>query len=99
MTTTTKPVPLRTIESGEIDHPGWCSADHCRADRIGKSHESAPVKVGDLTMTVAKSVMDCATDAIVMIDANRGDYESTVVLRFAEIPAFVKTLMDLYTQQ
>jgi hypothetical protein len=99
MTTMTKPVPLRTIEPGEVQHPRWCSPDHCRADRVGKSHESAPAKIGDLTMTAAKSVMDCATDAIVMIDASRGDIESTVVIRFLEIPTFVKSLMDLYVKQ
>jgi len=98
MTTTTGPVPLRVIEPDGYRHPGWCSPHYCRADLVGRSHESEPIKVGNLKMTAAKSVVD-STDAIVLIDANRGDVEGSIVVRFLEIPTLVRTLMDLYVKQ
>ena len=97
---TTTPVPLRVIKPGEIYHPPWCSPDHCRVNEIGKTHESAPVEVAGLTLTVAQPAMDRPTDAVVMIDSCPDDQEiKAVVLRFGDVPAFASTLLGLYSRQ
>jgi hypothetical protein len=74
--------------------------DHCRADRIGRSHESAPLDVVGLTLTVTKSVMDRPTNAVLMIDTCPESGESsTVVVRLDEVPTLTRALLELYTRR
>lgn len=98
MTTTAEPVPLRVIEPGELVHPGWCSPHYCRAVEVGTTHESAPMNVGNLKVLASKPARDF-TEPVVLIDADRGDAEGSIVVRFMEIPFLVRTLMDLYVKQ
>jgi hypothetical protein len=94
-----RPTPLPLTRAGDIDHPSWCSPAHCRADRLGRSHESAPVRVADLTLTVAQSTSDRPTHAVVTIDSCPDDQEiAAVIVRLDDVPALARTLLGLYTK-
>jgi hypothetical protein len=83
----------------EHPHPPWCSLDHCRADRIGKSHESAPVRVGDLTLTVSQSATpDCRTHAVLVIESEPTEGGNFLVLRLGEVPDVARALLEVFTR-
>jgi len=98
--TGTKPVPLRRVGPGEVLHPGWCSPQHCQVTEAGpkgKTHESAPVVVGGLTVSVSQSEMDTPTYAVVIVEEDPSDPEGgTVVLRLHDVPAFARALLEFY---
>lgn len=98
--TTTQAVPLRPVGPGEVFHPGWCSSDHCQVREpgpTGKTHESAPVAVAGLTVSVTQSVMKGPTHPVVVVDADPTDDESgSVIVRLHDVPAFTKALLEFY---
>ena len=96
----TEPIPLRRLGPGEILHPGWCSPNHCQVTetgKTGKTHESAPVTVGGLTVSVSQSEMDRTTHPVMIIEDDPSDAESgAVMLRLHDVPALTKALLELY---
>jgi hypothetical protein len=98
--TTTKLVPVRSVGPGEVFHPGWCSPDHCQVREpgpTGKTHESARVAIGGLTVSVCQSVMACATHPVVVIETDPSDDErGSVIVRLHDVPAFTKALLEFY---
>jgi hypothetical protein len=90
---------MRVIEPGEIPHPGWCSPEHCRADRVGMTHESAPVEVAGLTVTVGQPATDTFTHPLLTIETDPKDNDGRVVtLRLGDVPKFTKALLAFYCQ-
>jgi hypothetical protein len=98
--TRVEPIPLRRVGPGEILHPSWCSPDHCQVSepgKTGKTHESAPVAVGGLTVSVSQSVMDSFTHPVMIIEDDPSDADSgAVMLRLHDVPAFTKALLEFY---
>lgn len=93
---------MRVIEPGEIYHPGWCSADHCQVREpgpTGRTHESAPVAVAGLTVSVCRSEMARPTHAVVVVEVDPTDEEGgSVTLRLDAVPVFAKALLEFYCQ-
>ncbi|GIH13078.1 hypothetical protein Raf01_12500 [Rugosimonospora africana] len=57
------------------------------------------MRVADLTLTVAQSTSERPTETVVMIDSCPDDQEiAAVVVRLDDVPAFARTLLDLYTR-
>jgi hypothetical protein len=86
----------------EVFHPRWCSPDHCQVRGVGdteKSHESARVEIGGLTLSVNQAAIECQTHPVLIIEEDPTDEESSaVVLRLYEAPGFAKALLEFFCQ-
>jgi hypothetical protein len=86
-------------EPDEMLHPAWCSPAHCRADRVARSHESAPLEVAGVMVTVTRSVIGNLSDAVVMIDSDASGEGPSVVLKIGEVPALADLLLTLHRRR
>lgn len=80
----------------EMFHPAWCSPAHCRADRVTRRHESAPMEVAGVMVTVTRSVTGNLSDALVLIDSDAAGRGPSVVLKMGEVPALADLLLTLH---
>jgi hypothetical protein len=89
---------LRPVQRGGTDHPRWCAPDRCRAGDKGRVHESAPLTVGELTLTVHQPVASAEAYAVLTIDTRPDGSGQTVALRLNRALDLSRALLELYCQ-
>lgn len=89
-------LPLRPSQRCATDHPQWCSPAHCRVEEAGRVHESAPVRVGELTLTVHQATRTADTFAVLTLDTRPDGSGQTIALRLGRAPDLARALLDLF---
>jgi hypothetical protein len=98
MTTTATARTFMVLPAGETWHPAWCSPKRCHTDAHAVVHESEPVSVGDLKVSVHHPVApNAATSPTVCIETGPHDDDQFLQLHLNQAPALARTLLDLFT--
>jgi hypothetical protein len=91
-----------TIPARQVDqawHPAWCSPKLCHTDVHAVIHESEPVSVGDLKISVHHPVApNAVTSPTVCIETGPDDDDQFVQLHLNQAPALAGALLDLFTK-
>jgi hypothetical protein len=69
---------------------------HCQAEEAGQVHESAPVQVGELILTVHQATRSAGTFAVLTVDTKPDGSGQTIALRLGNAPDFARALLDLF---
>jgi|GEM_PF-5730804 len=99
MTTAATARPLKAVPAAKETHPGWCSPKRCRTNDYAVLHESEPMRVGGLTVSVHYPAgrKNEVTYPVVCIETGPDDQDLFVQLRLSQAPDLARALLDLFT--
>jgi hypothetical protein len=69
---------------------------HCQVEEAGQVHESAPVQVGELTLTVHQATRSAGAFAVLTVDTKPDGSGQPITLRLGAAPDLARALLDLF---